>query len=137
MKVGILVPGAIALALAACQSAAPPSATQAPARPGNPMLVDAGFVPKRPTNEAQSNSFARLPANTMVKQTRNGKVTYLYADPDGCGCVYVGDKAALGRYKGMQNTTDLMTQQMPGSLDQLDPGLAPDNIEDLGTWAPL
>jgi hypothetical protein len=101
------------------------------------MLLDAGFVAKRPTNEAQAASFASLPANTMVKQTRKGKVSYLYADPDGCGCVYVGDKAALGRYKGMQNTTDLMTQQMPGSLDQLDPGLAPDNIDDLGTWAPL
>ncbi len=132
----LIAAGALAVALAGCQTAAPPPGQ--PAVPaGNPMLLDAGFVAKRPTNEAQAASFASLPANTMVKQTRKGKVSYLYADPDGCGCVYVGDKAALGRYKGMQNTTDLMTQQMPGSLDQLDPGLAPDNIDDLGTWAPL
>lgn len=137
MKRGLFVLGVLSVALAACQTAAPPQSGAVPPRPGNPMLIDAGFVPKRPTSAAQANVFAKLPPNTMVKQTRKGQVSYFYADPDGCGCVYVGDKAALGRYKGMQNTTDLMTGQMPGELDQLDPGLAPDNIEDLGTWAPL
>jgi hypothetical protein len=136
MKLAVTVLAGAALTLAACQTAAPPPA-QAPVASANQPLIDAGFVAKRPTNEAQANYFASLPANAMVRQTKKGKVSYLYADPNGCGCVYVGDKAALGRYKGMQNTMDIMTQQMPGSVDQIDPGLAPDNIDDLGTWAPL
>ena len=40
-----------------------------------------------------------LPANKIVQRTRGSAVRYVYADPLVCGCLYVGDQAAYGRYR--------------------------------------
>jgi hypothetical protein len=126
----------VAASLAACQSVPPPPAP-AVAPPPSVSLIDAGFVARKPTTSKQMAKFGALPPNKMVKHVVKGKVSYLYADPDGCGCVYVGDQAAYGNYSGMQNTMLVMTQQQLGADDQLAPGLSPTNIEDLGSWAPF
>lgn len=115
-----------ALALAACQTAAPPTA-----RPGNRMLLNAGFTAKKPTTSEQAATLAALPPNQMVKQTVGNKVNYVVADPAGCGCLYVGGRAAFQNYRAMQNTMQAMTE--PGPVDQLGLG----SIDDLGVWSPL
>ncbi len=122
-----------ALALAGCQTSAPPAATSA----GNQSLLDAGFVAKTPGGDSQSAAYAILPPNRMVKQTVKGKVTYLYSDPAGCGCVYVGTPQSFRNYGAMQNTMMVMTRQQPGAMNQIDPGLTINGIEDLDSWSPL
>ncbi len=121
----------VGAALAGCQTS--PTAQA----PGNRMLLQAGFVAKRPVTTASSAAFRNLPANQMVQQTVAGKVTYLYADPTGCNCIYVGSAAALKSYVAMQNTMAAMTQQLPGSVQAVAPGLSLNNIDDLGSWTPL
>ena len=113
-------------ALAACQSTAG-STGGAP----NSMLTNAGFVAKRASTPDQAALLSGLPANTFVRQTANGKVTYLYADPAGCGCVHVGSQSAFQNFRGMQNIVyDMNRLEFGGGLD-------PDNIGDLSSWQPF
>jgi hypothetical protein len=118
----------VAVLAAACQTAAP---VPSPATSGNRMLLNAGFTAKKPTTPQQIATFNAIPPNTMVKQTIGNKVSYVVSDPAGCGCIYVGGRAAFDNYRAMQNTMQAMTQ--PAGID----GLGLDSIDDLGTWAPL
>lgn len=113
-------------ALAACQSTAQRT-TGVP----NSMLTNAGFVAKRGTTANQMALVASLPPNKFVRQSANGKVTYLYADPSGCNCVHVGSQQAFQNFKGMQNMVyDMNHLEFGGGLD-------PDNIGDLSNWEPF
>jgi hypothetical protein len=94
------------------------------------MLTNAGFVAKRATTPEQNVVLASLPANQLVRQTTNGKTTYLLADP-ACGCVHVGSQTAFQNFKGMQNTVFEMNRL------KLDPGLDTSNIGNLDSWSPL
>ncbi|MFO1151515.1 MAG: hypothetical protein U1E62_24340 [Alsobacter sp.] len=118
----------VALLAAGCQTAGKVSA---PAAGGNRMLLNAGFTAKTPTTPQQIATYNALPPNAMVKQTIGNKVSYIVSDPAGCGCIYVGGRAAFDNYRAMQNTMQAMTQ--PAGID----GLGLDGIDDLGTWAPL
>ena len=65
-----------------------------------------------------------------MRQTANRKVTYLYADPTGCGCVHVGSQSAFQNVRGMQNIVyDMNRLEFGGGLD-------PSNIGDLSDWQP-
>ena len=120
------VRGTESLGLAACQSAPAPTLG-----PPNGLLTGAGFVVKRPKTPQQTALLNGLPANQIVKKTSNGKVTYLYADPAGCGCLHVGDQAAFKNLRSMQNAVQEMNS------DALDPGLSINNIDNLDGWDPL
>ena len=116
----------LAAGLAGCQS----TAQQAQGTP-NSMLTNAGFTAKRGTTPDQMAVLASLPPNKLVRQTTNGKVSYLYADPAGCNCVHVGSQQAFGNFRGMQNIVyDMNRLEFGGGLD-------PDNIEDLSSWQPF
>jgi hypothetical protein len=60
----------------------------------NNMLTAAGFVAKYPDTPEKREIFNSLPPNRLVKRGRNGKIYYVYADPGGCGCAYVGSPNA-------------------------------------------
>ena len=121
-----LAPMFLAAALAGCQS----TAQQAKGTP-NSMLTNAGFAAKRGTTPDQMAVLASLPPNKFVRQTTNGRVSYLYADPAGCNCVHVGNQQAFQNFRGMQNIVyDMNRVEFGGGLD-------PDNIEDLSSWQPF
>jgi hypothetical protein len=64
-------------------------------------MVDAGFV-MRPADTPQKLERLRLlPARQFIGRTRNGKHYFLFADPDLCKCVFVGNQAALQAYHNM------------------------------------
>jgi hypothetical protein len=116
----------IAVGLAGCQSTAG-TATGAP----NSMLTNAGFTAKRANTPDQVALLNGLPPNKFVRQTANGKVSYLYADPTGCNCVHVGNQAAFQNFRGMQNIVyDMNNLEFGGGLD-------PGNIGDLSSWQPF
>ncbi|MFZ4530944.1 MAG: hypothetical protein ACOYOJ_03910 [Alsobacter sp.] len=95
------------------------------------MLLDSGFVQKKPATAAQVAGLNGLPPNQIVKQTVQGKTNYLFADPAGCNCLHVGDEDA------MQNVMMQMNQQMPGQSNPAIPNIGPDAIGDLGGWSSM
>ena len=126
MKASWIAMPLVAACLSGCQTAGGATAA-AP----NSTLTDAGFVAKRPNTPTQLALLNSLPANQFVRQTRNGKVTYLYADPTGCGCVHVGSRSSYQSVRGMQNIVyDMNNLEFGGGLD-------PSNIGDLSDWQPF
>lgn len=65
-------------------------------------LEDAGFV-MRPANSAeQLTLIKKVPPRRFVARVKNGKRYYVYADPELCRCVFVGDAIALEAYRDMR-----------------------------------
>ncbi len=64
-------------------------------------LEDAGFK-MRMADTAEKLTHARLiPPRKFVVRTKNGQRYYIYADPDFCKCVFVGDDYAMKTYRDM------------------------------------
>jgi len=74
-----------------------------------------------PANTLQRQaSLATLPPHKFVRQIRSNKVLYTYADPTICGCLYVGDQAAYGRYRENVFLRRLANeQQMTAEMNQM------------------
>ncbi len=102
-------PGAPAMNAPA--GAAPPPNQPAPPRstgvPGSRHqeatdmhLEDVGFV-MRTAAPQQLDRLRSLPPRKFVARTIGGRRYYLYADPDLCKCVFLGDEAAMQSYKDL------------------------------------
>lgn len=62
------------------------------------LLSAAGFKAK-PANTAEKMAELRkLPQLSFIQKERNGKQLTLYADAQGCRCLYVGDQSAFQAY---------------------------------------
>jgi hypothetical protein len=96
------------------------------AQPGPPnnLLTAAGFVVRYPDAPEKQEIFNSLPPNRLVKRRRNGKLYYVYADPGGCGCAYVGSPRAYANYQngGFRNNdnNDRVVSEMMRDMDQED-----------------
>src|SRR5262245_42854400 len=96
----ILLCAAAALVLAACS-------TQRPrARNVEADLLASGFETVVPNTPQKREVMRRLPARRLTERARAGKPYYWYADPDGCGCVYVGGEDAYRRYDRLAQARD-------------------------------
>jgi hypothetical protein len=88
------------------------------------MLTSAGFVPKKADNALRMAALKSLPPHKFITKTSDGRISYLYADPTICACVYVGDQIAYDRYRqsmaARQTATDeqiraiLSSSPLPG-----------------------
>jgi hypothetical protein len=76
-------------------------------------LEDVGFVMRPANTQAQLDHLRLLPPLKFVARTKNGRRYYLFADPDLCKCVFIGNQAAMDSYR------DLVS---PPSLPPGDPG---------------
>jgi len=63
-------------------------------------LEDAGFVMRAATPQ-ELNRVRLLPPRKFVARTVNGRRYFLYADPDLCKCVFLGDELAMANYQSM------------------------------------
>jgi len=82
---------AVTLALAGCASVT--------VRDTEAMLAAAGF---RAESADMPEALARLngaPPHRLVPITRDGHLVYVYADPDVCRCIYVGDARQYAAYQ--------------------------------------
>ena len=86
-------------ALAACLLAAACATPQQRAEDRENLLSAAGFTARPANTPARIASLRSLPPNKVVQQTRGSTISYVYADPLVCACLYVGDQAAYGRYR--------------------------------------
>jgi hypothetical protein len=63
------------------------------------LLIASGFNPIAATTPAAMARLTSFPANQFLLRSKAGRPYYIYADPTGCGCAYVGSVAALDKYR--------------------------------------
>lgn len=76
-------------------------------RSSEQMLAAAGFhmqVPDTPEGVAELQS---LPARQLLRRPQNGAVSYVFADPVGCHCLYVGGEREYQEYQRLRLKNDL------------------------------
>ncbi len=100
---------AIVLALAGC--AAQEIANQ------ESLLAAAGFRAVPADTPFRASMMASLPPGQLVLVRREGKPAWVYADPQGCRCLYVGGQHAYQAYEQLSvrqriAETELQAAQM-------------------------
>jgi hypothetical protein len=94
------------------------------------MLAAAGFTLVPANTPQRQASLKTLPPHKFVRQLHGNTVTYVYADPTICNCLYMGDQAAYGRYREnvfLNHIAD--EQQMTAEMNQ--------SALDWGPWGPM
>jgi Protein of unknown function (DUF3551) len=113
-------------------ASAPPPGLPEPARPTDGRagshqeatdmhLEDVGFV-MRAAAPQQLERLRSLPPRKFVARSIGGRRYYLYADPDLCKCVFLGDEAAVQSYKDLVGQGRLAAGNM--SIEDMDPDLS-------------
>lgn len=96
-------------------------------------LAAAGFV-VRPANTPERQAMLkRLPAHKFVQRVKGDDVTYVYADPLVCNCLYVGSQQAYGQFKRDQQQRHLADEQQMTAQMYSDPAW---NWNAWGPWGP-
>lgn len=74
-------------------------------------LAAAGFM-VRPANTPERQAMlSRLPPNHFVQRVHGESVTFVYADPLVCNCLYVGSQQAYDAYKAHQQQQRIADEQ--------------------------
>ena len=63
------------------------------------LLISSGFNPIAATTPDMVARLMTFPANQFVSRIKAGRTYYVYADPSGCTCAYVGGGAAMDKYR--------------------------------------
>jgi hypothetical protein len=69
------------------------------------LLVAAGFHMRPADTPERQEDLRSIPPHRIVSRTRDGHVVYMYADPDGCRCVYVGGDKEYSEYERLRVRT--------------------------------
>jgi hypothetical protein len=64
-------------------------------------LEDVGFVMRPANTTTRIERLRLLPPRIFVSRSKAGRRYYLYADPDYCKCVFVGDALAMKNYRDL------------------------------------
>ena len=72
-------------------------------------LTQAGFRQLPADTPKRVEHMQTIAPHKLIKRTHDGKTYYVFADPSGCKCIYVGNEAAYARYKTLvQSQQDAM-----------------------------
>jgi hypothetical protein len=66
------------------------------------MLTAAGFHKQVADTAEQIAELQSLPAKQLVRRPQNGAVSYVFSDPAGCHCVYVGGEREYQEYQRLR-----------------------------------
>jgi hypothetical protein len=96
------------------------------------LLISSGFNPIAATTPELVARLMSFPANQFVLRHKGGRSYYVYADPSGCTCAFVGSVAAMDKYRAsfLALPTDALSsggfanpeQNMINSMDQDEAG---------------
>ena len=93
-------------------------------------LAAAGFT-VRPANTPERQAMLnRLPPHHFVQRTHGDTITYVYADPLVCDCLYVGSQQAYGQYRQHVQQQQLADEQELTAQEYSDPAW------NWGGWGP-
>lgn len=76
------------------------------------LMTAAGFIPKyadTPEKKAKLDSLDPLKAHTFVK---DNETFYVFPDPEGCNCAYVGNQAQYAEYRRLEQEQNLAQEQI-------------------------
>jgi len=99
----------------------------AAAQEGKDMkLEDAGFIMRTADTPEKLSHAKLLPPRKFVAREKDGKHYYVYADPEFCKCVLVGDETAMKTFRDMR-------MKQPQLQTTFAPGLTPESamIQDM------
>ena len=65
------------------------------------LLEDAGFKMREANTPQKLERLRSLTPHKLIARQKNGVPYYLYADPDDCKCLFIGDKIAFENYRAM------------------------------------
>ena len=83
-------------------------------------LRDAGFEKKPAETPADLEHLKTLNQQKLIRHESNGMVYYVYADVDGCECMYIGDEEDYRQYRKIMERIREMEDPFPGAGD-IDP----------------
>jgi len=84
-------------------------------------LAAAGFI-VRPANTPERQAMLnRLPPHRFIRRVRGDNVTYIYADPLVCDCLYVGSQQAYGQYQQAVQQKQIADEQEMTAQQYADP----------------
>jgi hypothetical protein len=63
------------------------------------LLISSGFNPIAATTPEMVKRLMSFPPDQFQLRQRGGRPYYVYADPSGCTCAYVGSVAAMNKYR--------------------------------------
>ena len=63
------------------------------------LLISSGFNPIAATTPNMVSRLMSFPANRFLLRHKGSQSYYLYADPSGCTCAFVGTIAAMDKYR--------------------------------------
>jgi hypothetical protein len=63
------------------------------------LLISSGFNPVAATTPEMVKRLMSFPPNQFQLRQKGGRPYYVYADPSGCTCAYVGSVAAMNKYR--------------------------------------
>jgi hypothetical protein len=63
------------------------------------LLISSGFNPIAPTTPEMMARLNSFPPNQFLLRNKGGRPYFVYADPSGCTCAYVGSVAAMDKYR--------------------------------------
>ena len=64
-------------------------------------LEDAGFKMREANTPQRMERLRSITPHKLIARQKNGTPYYLYADPDYCKCLFIGDKIAFENYRAM------------------------------------
>ena len=63
------------------------------------LLISSGFNPIAATTPEMVARLMAFPANQFLLRSKGNRPYYVYADPSRCTCAYVGNVAAMEKYR--------------------------------------
>jgi hypothetical protein len=80
------------------------------------LLTQAGFQVRRADTPERLANIQALTPLKLERHDRDGVPHYVFADPKGCQCVYVGDAAAYARFQKLAQESQLEAEKRVGAL---------------------
>jgi hypothetical protein len=80
-------------------------------------LLASGFKMVPANTPERQAALRQLPPQKVVRQVRNDKVVFVYADPAACSCLYVGNATAYGAYRARTSNTETADERALNNWD--------------------
>jgi hypothetical protein len=94
-------------------------------------LSAAGFQMKLADTPERLAHLQTMRPLKLVPHLKDGKLLYVFADPKGCQCLYVGDEQAYQRYQSLAISQKLAQEQMMAAQMNEDAAM------NWGLWGPF
>ncbi len=122
----LMLATAVALAMSGCTYFRKQEADHTEA-----TLAAAGFKMKPADSPKREANLALFPVRKVTSRVRDGKLTYFYADPDFCKCLYYGDAQSYSRYQQLAIQRQIAQEQVEAAEMNEDAAM------DWGMWGPF